>query len=524
MSKYGLIESDMQLSSTSRTSKSIRNSVVALLFYSVNLVLQFFSRKIFLEYLGTEILGLNTTASNLLQFLNLAELGINTAVGFTLYKPIRENDTVSINEIISLQGHLYKRIGTFLIMGAVVLMSFFPLIFKKIELPFWYTYASFSVLLFSSLVGYFYNYKQVLLTASQLHYKITYSYNSVIMLKVCAEMTLMALLPKPYLSWLILEVIFTIIAAVSLQLMTKRTFPFLKKSVLTFKQLRTKYKDFTLKIKQLFFHKIVQLVISQSSPLIIYAYISLSMVALYGNYMIIIHGVTSLFNTIFNSIGAGIGNLVAENNIHKTLKVFKELFSLRVFLLVVISFCVIILSNPFIRLWIGEQYILPTITVILMTLIMFSTLTRYTIESFIMAYGLVKDIFSPIIEATLNLGLSILLGYFWGLNGILTGTLISLIVIGLGWKPYFLFSQKFKGYYKKYLKLFITHILFAIISCGISYYITDIISKHINPDVWGFIIYSIISFITISIVYGGVLIITKSGLEQFIVRIKSFLK
>ena len=89
---------------TSRTAKSVKNSAVALGFYFINLVLQFFSRKVFLDHLGAEVLGLNTTATNLLQFLNLAELGIGTAIACTLYKPLFDKDTTAINEIVSLQG------------------------------------------------------------------------------------------------------------------------------------------------------------------------------------------------------------------------------------------------------------------------------------------------------------------------------------------------------------------------------------------------------------------------------------
>ena len=100
---------------------------MALVFYFINLILQFFSRKIFLDYLGAEVLGLNTTATNLLQFLNLAELGIGSAIACTLYKPLLEKDTVAINEIVSLQGWLYRRIAWIVIAGSVVLMAFFPL-------------------------------------------------------------------------------------------------------------------------------------------------------------------------------------------------------------------------------------------------------------------------------------------------------------------------------------------------------------------------------------------------------------
>lgn len=90
------------MSESSRTVKSIKNAQVALIFYFINLVLQFFSRKIFLDCLGAEVLGLNTTAQNLIGFLNLAELGIGGAIAFTLYKPIFEKDSQTINEIVSV--------------------------------------------------------------------------------------------------------------------------------------------------------------------------------------------------------------------------------------------------------------------------------------------------------------------------------------------------------------------------------------------------------------------------------------
>lgn len=140
------------MTSETRTSKSIKNAKVALLFYFVNLVLQFFSRKIFLDYLGAEVLGLNTTAQNLLGFLNLAELGIGAAISFTLYKPLFERDTQAINEIVSVQGWMYRKIAYMVIAGACVLMFFFPWIFGKAEVPLWYAYGSFIVLLTGSLL------------------------------------------------------------------------------------------------------------------------------------------------------------------------------------------------------------------------------------------------------------------------------------------------------------------------------------------------------------------------------------
>lgn len=179
----------------SRTSKGLKNSKVALLFYLLEMVLGFISRTVFINYLGADILGLNTTANNLLQFLNLAELGIGAAVSFSLYKPLADGDERSVSEIISIQGWLYKRIGMIVGAGAIVLMAFFPIFFKKMELPLWYAYASFGVLLYTSLLTYFFNYKQVILSASQQEYKIAYSYKSVMPLKSVAQIFAMAFFP-----------------------------------------------------------------------------------------------------------------------------------------------------------------------------------------------------------------------------------------------------------------------------------------------------------------------------------------
>lgn len=129
----------------SRTSKSIHNIKIAFLFFFINLLLQFFSRKIFLDYLGSEVLGLNTTAQNLLGFLNLAELGIGGAVAYNLYKPLYEKNFSAIIDIVSIQGWLYRRIAYVIIGGSSILMCFFPLIFSKAEVPVWYTYGTFIV-------------------------------------------------------------------------------------------------------------------------------------------------------------------------------------------------------------------------------------------------------------------------------------------------------------------------------------------------------------------------------------------
>ncbi|MBD5366539.1 MAG: sugar transporter [Bacteroides sp.] len=502
----------------SRTAKSIKNSFVSLSFYFVNLVVSFISRKIFLDYLGAEILGLNTTAQSILQFLNLAELGIGSAVGYFLYKPLRENDIDSINEIVTLQGILYKRIASIIIICSIVILPFFPVFFKKIDLPLWYAYASFGAFLFSSLLGYFVNYRQIVLTANQQNYKVQYSYQSITVLRYLAQIYVVSQLEHPFIWWLIVLIVFSLIGSWSLHLMTKKTFPFLKHSGHTYKDLKLKYPDFSTKIKQLFFHKIGGFVLTQSSTLIIYAYANLTLVAYYGNYMMIITGVSLLISALFNSVDAGIGNLVAEGNRSKIQTVFKEMFSLRFAISMIVCFGVYYLTPLFIQLWIGEEYLLPSSTLALMTAILYIGIFRYAVDSFISAFGLFSDVGSPIIEATLNIGLSILLGYYYGLNGILTGVLFSLIIVICCWKPYFLFCRGLHVSIINFIRLYLKDIIVGICAWVMTVWLINHISLTIHNSVIHFIVKAIIIELIFSIILCSGLILTKSGLELFIKR------
>ena len=482
-----------------RTSKSIKNGGVALVIFFINLVLQFYSRKIFLDYLGSEVLGLNSTATNLLQFLNLAELGIGSAVACTLYKPLADNDYESIINIVSLQGKLYKCIAFFVIGGGIIMSLFFPLIFKKMELPLWYAYASFGVLIFSSLLSYFVNYKQILLTANQQEYKIQYTYRLTMIIKVVCQIVAMLCFPHPYISWLIIEALFTIIASIGLSLVVKKTFPFLRQSSLSFRQLNSKYHDILTKVKQVFVHKISAFALLQLSPLIIYYYATLSLVTVYSNYLIIITGITSLLSAVFNSIVAGIGNLLTEAP-EKAYVFFNELFSLRFFVASVSCYLFYSLADSFISLWLGKEYILPNSTLILLTITLFITLIRQTLDNYVYAYGIFSDLWAPVAETTINIVLAFVLGHHWGINGIILGAIVSQILIVLIWRPYFLFTKGIRKSVWRYWLQFAKHsviTVLAVIPCVLLLPCVSV-SGYVGL---------IIRFFTELIFFGGILLI-----------------
>lgn len=511
------------MESVSRTSKSIKNATISLGFYFINLVVQFFSRRVFLEYLGSEILGLNSTATNLLQFLNLAELGVTTAVAFCLYKPLYNKDENAVNEIITLQGKIYKRIACIIILGAICIMCFFPRIFSKMELPMWYAYASFGVLLYGSLLGYFVNYKQVALSASQQEYKIHYSFKTVNIIKTIFQIVAVSYFLDGYLWWLVLEVVFASIAAYSLHRMTMRNFPGLRNVKASFRTLHSKYPVLAKKIGQLLFHKIGGFALTESSPLIIYAFANLSLVALYGNYLLITQGVSMMSRAIFNSVNAGIGNLVSEGDQKKIRSLFDELFSLRFLLVTTLCVCVYVLTPPFISRWIGKEYLLGNITLFLMVLMLYIQLFRLAAESFSYAYGLYGDIWAPIIEAILNIGLSIWGGHLYGLNGILAGAILSQIIIVVIWKPYYLFHKKMHGYGLKYIIMYFKHLMLFISVILSLYIIVNAIDFSFEcPDWIHLFLLAVVTVCCYFLPMAGLMIILRFPFIEFCKRLRKF--
>lgn len=434
-----------------------------------------------MDYLGSEVLGLNMTLQNLLSFLNLAEMGIGAAVAYNLYKPIYDGDRQSINDIVSIQGWLYRRIAFFVIGGSCILMCFFPLFFAKAELPLWYAYGSLIALMFSALLGYFVNYRQIVLSADQKEYRITLSVQGTKALKILFQMLAVWQFAYGYVWWMVIEAVMAVMTSIILDKEIKKEYPWLHPIVSKGKKLQQQYPNIVTKTKQLFFHKISYFILSQTSPIIIYAYASLTLVAIYGNYMLIVFGVVTLMSALLNSINAGVGNLVAEGNHRRIKTVFWEITSLRMWIASVICFVLYMLGHSFVGLWVGTEYILSQSAFMVLLVYTFIALTR-TNDTFLAAYGLFEDTWAPITEVVLNLGLSVLLGYFWGLVGILLGVLVSLLIIVCIWKPYFLYKRGFQENPLEYLWRYGKYLIIMAIPFSIAVGISKKIWSCIEID------------------------------------------
>lgn len=445
-----------------RVHKSILNAEVNLIFYFLSLFLAFFSRKIFLNCLGDEFIGLTGTLENILGYLNLAELGIGSCISFFLYKPLQSNNRLEIQEILSVFGYLYRWIGIIIFVFGLTISLFFPLLFSNEAIGFGIIYFTFYTFLASALIGYFINYRQVLLSADQKNYIVAIYFQSANLIRITLQIFLATTYKNLYL-WVVVEFIFEIAGCIILNWKINKEYPWLKANKNQGRMLLKKYPGILTNTKQIFIHRIKDFILGKSDELFIFIFVSLKMVAYYGNYIIIISKISLLFKAALDGANAGIGNLVAEGNKKHILNVFWELMSIRQFVAGFLSFTIYSFIEPFISLWLGHEYILGRQILILLTIYIYMNNSRGIVDTFNHAHGLYADTWSAWVELIINVSITIVAGTYYGITGILLGKIISVGCIVILWKPYYLFTAGFKIPVKDYwLGIIRYYIIFAI--------------------------------------------------------------
>lgn len=509
----------------SRVKKSLLNARVNMICYFISLVITFFSRKIFIDQLGLNFVGLTTTLQSILSFLNLAELGVGSAIAYILYKPLFDSNISKINELISVFGYLYRCIGLFIIGCGIVVSLFLPLIYSETQFSLTIIYFGFYAFLSSSLLGYFVNYKQTLLSADQRNYEITGYYQAVTAIKNIFQIILVNYTKNLYL-YLSLEIIFSAIYSLILTWRVKKTYPWLQNDVKLGKKLFKKYPKIGKYVKQIFIHKIGAFTQQQLTPLLIYSYVSLPMVAIYGNYVLISSGILRLTTSFLGSTTAGIGNLISEGNKQKIYDTYKELISVQLFAATFFSCCFYFLSTPFITLLFGKELVLPNIIVFFISIHLFFYLMRGATENFVYGFGMFYDIWAPAAEIVIFVTAATILGNIYGLTGVLCGPVLSLLFIVGIWRPYFLFKKGFKISVTRYWLLFLTDMLPLTISLGITiliykhWFVTEYLDNNWTNWVIGSAAFALmLAFFSFILLYP-----VSSGFRQFVHRFVNIIK
>lgn len=493
------------------------NIKVGMIFYILSLFLAFFSRKIFLDCLGAEFIGLTGMLTNIMSFLSVAELGIGTSIVYFLYKPLQEDNHENINEVMSMLAFLYRCIGCIIGLGGLIVSVFFPWWFSNLTTGLPLVYFAFYSFLGSSVAGYVFNYKQLLVSANQKQYLVN-AYFQTIGIAQSIVQILLAYYYRNLWLWVVVGLVFTIIGIIIFNYRIRQLYPWLNINLREGRKNLKKYPEVLKKTRQIFVQKIKDFILYKSDEILVGAFVSVIKVAFYGNYTMIINKFLYLVNILSDGLSAGVGNLLAEGNEKNIMKVYWEMTAARFFILGIIIFSLLLFLQPFIGCWLGTKYELDEVIVYLLIFNLFLRLQPAAVYIFIGASGLYSDVWAAWTELILNLLITLLLAPTYGIIGILLGKIISFFFISVFWKPYYLFSQGFHKSVWEYWRGMTPYYLLFIVFTILAILIKNTIIEHYANSFVLLIILGIITYLPLLIIYFLTLFQFTRGMKYFVAR------
>lgn len=429
----------------------------------LSILMGFFTRWMFIALLGKEYLGVSGLFTNVLSLLSLANLGFDTAIIYSLYKPLADGDVVSVKGYMHVYKRVYRVVGATVFVLGCILMPFLPHLIKgTVTIP-ENIYIIYLLFLFQSASSYFFSYKQSLLTASQQNRVISLYHSIFMVLRNIGEMAVLFFF-HAYIPTLICIIVFQLAENAWIARVTDKRFPFLTDSSageISVDQKRALKEN----VKSLFLYKISGTIISSTDNILISKFQGLASVGLYSNYVYIVDVIRTFLSYIFYSMTASIGNYNATESKDANEKMFYNLFFASFWLYGFTGICLGVLLNPFISLWIGEDYLLPSWTVFIIIVNYYTAGVQYASTTYREVTGLFKvGKYRPLIAALINLVVSIILAYPLGISGILLGTIISRVCVYFWFDPYIIHKKLFNRKLKYY---FVTYLLYALISLGV---------------------------------------------------------
>lgn len=457
----------------------------------IKIILQFVSRKVFIYFLGVELLGVNSLFASILSILSMTELGVGSAIAYSLYKPIAENNENKIAGIMHLYRKIYRIIGFVIFAFGVVLLPFIPeMINTNKNIP--YVRLMFFIVLAKTSLSYFlYSYSQTLLIASEKKYEVDKIVSIFyIVTNVCEILVLF--LTHSFIAYLIIEMICLISQQFIIYRKAYNQYP----SIMCSKGIqleRNEKKEIWKNVYGLSINKFAGAILGSIDNIIISTLISTAVVGMYSNYTMILAAATGIISMAFSSITANIGRKFADSSIKESH--FYLIFYLNFLICGFSTSMYFLLINDFISITFGQNLVLDNITVFAISI---NTLISYMGQS-IQVFKDASGIFwfgkyRPLITCLLNIIFSIVLGKYFGISGIIFATVISRVLTTTWFDPYIVFKHAFNrgtlNYWLRYI-YYVIVIIFSTLLVSLLFNILNIT----GITLFGFIIKSLFSMI-----------------------------
>lgn len=457
-----------------RSVNSAKNLIASFGITFIVTLLGFITRKVFVDNVGVEYLGLNGLLQNILGAMALLEGGFATSVVYNMYKPLAVDDRPRILALLQLYKKVYQYIALGLFLFSLLLYPFLNFFIKDIDSLSYVTIVYF-IFVFNSLIRYFTAYKWSLVNADQKQYKLA-GINMIYQVGMMLLKIAILYYTRNYILYLLVESISSVLLNIVVVRKVNSLYPYVK-TCIKYKVDPEVKQNIITNMKALFLGTIGGYLSYSVDNIVLSSFIGIGIVGIYSNYTLLVNAINSLITQLLNSSSESVGNLVATESKEKVYDTFRVLYMMN---FLVVSITTVVLLNTldsFIVWWLGSDYLLDKWTVGVVLLYFYINGMRFTVMTFKFKSGIfVKDRFSPLIQGIINLVLSLWLVKFIGVSGVLLATVISVLSLGFWQVPYLLYKHKFKLSFWFYLRLYVRDLIIMSIGALFSYVACSCIS------------------------------------------------
>lgn len=454
-----------EITRTAAAANNLRASVAGIF---INLVLSFFSRKIFVLILGKEFVGLGSLIGNITAVLSLLDFGAASAVIYRLYRPLAEKDFHSVSAYLSYYGRLCRLSAALTMAAGLLLMPRLPSMiddFNDIRT----LYAVFLIYLFSNSACYFFSSEKVLLFSDQKNYVMqifSYVFGAV---TVLAE-SVALMITGSYTVYLSVHTLLCLSEDAVLAVYVRKLYPEVSFSVKRTKENKKYAKSLRREMLMLQPSNIAGTLLRTCDNFLVVHLFGVAANGIYSNYNMLLGYAAMLSVTLIGALSASVGNLGAAASKKHAEKVF-GITGLASFFLVNICTCVLfVLSDEIITVWLGSTLALPAASSFILALHFFITGMRRTVMIFRDGYGLYKkDRLKPFFELAASISFSLILGKRMGLCGVYLGQAAASFFVCLWYEPFILYKYGFEKSVLPYYRKMLGYAATAFASCACAY-------------------------------------------------------
>lgn len=453
-----------------RTKNSLINIVFGLGGQLLNIAMSFAMRTVLINILGTRYSGINGLFTNIMMVFSLADLGVGTAIIYSMYKPIAEHNVPMIQSLMRMYGTAYRTIGFAIIALGLALTPFLDKFVLygagEVAIP-EDLRVIFLLFVANTASTYFFAYKGTLITAHQKNYIVTNIVFGTSILCYGAQI-LILVLTEQYILTQVVQVATNVIQNIIIMKIADKMFPYIKGN--RGKKLKSSERQKIYKnMGSLIFYRMGQVIINGTDSIVISSLISISVEGLNANYVLLTTTVKNLLLQIFRAITASIGNFTAVETLKRKYKMYNIVYFGNFWMFGFSSVCFYVLLNPFIELWIGKDMLLSDSAVSLIVLNFYMIGMRNVTTTFRDTMGIFKEgRFIPLLAAVVNIGVSVWLAPMLGIEGVFIGTIVSTVTTLFWMEPIVLFKYGFKRkatpYFTRYLLYFLATVAAAYLT------------------------------------------------------------